>query len=198
MGGRRGPFPAPEVAHDCWCRRCDHARSDPQPPERDRRGDGDRAAEGGPFGDREGGAGRDGGGVRRARPDDGGGGCDPGPGDVYSVNDPDDGGTHLPDVTILVPVFHEGQVVALSATMAHHQDIGGKSPGSTPPDAGGIFAEGLRIPLLKLYRAGRPNETFFALLRANVRLPEMFEGDLGAQLAACNTGARLLREMVAE
>jgi N-methylhydantoinase B len=122
----------------------------------------------------------------------------PRPGDVYIVNDPYDGGTHLPDVTILVPVFHEGQVVALSATMAHHQDIGGKSPGSTPPDAGEIFAEGLRIPLIKLYRAGQPNETFFALMRANVRLPEMFEGDLGAQLAACNTGARLLREMVAE
>jgi N-methylhydantoinase B len=122
----------------------------------------------------------------------------PVPGDVYIVNDPYDGGTHLPDVTILVPVFHEGQVVALSATMAHHQDIGGKSPGSTPPDAGEIFAEGLRIPLLKLYQAGRPNETFFALMRANVRLPDMFEGDLGAQLAACNTGARLLRDMVAE
>ena len=59
-------------------------------------------------------------------------------------------------------------------------------------------AEGLRIPLLKLYQAGVPNATFFALMRANVRLPEMFEGDLGAQLAACNTGARLLREMVAE
>ena len=122
----------------------------------------------------------------------------PVPGDVYIVNDPYDGGTHLPDVTILVPVFYDGRVVALSATMAHHQDIGGKSPGSTPPDAGEIFAEGLRIPLLKLYAAGVPNATFFALMRANVRLPEMFEGDLGAQLAACNTGARLLREMVAE
>src|SRR3954451_7804356 len=122
----------------------------------------------------------------------------PEPGDIYIVNDPYDGGTHLPDVTIVSPVFYDGRVVALSAMMAHHQDIGGKSPGSTPPDAGEIFAEGLRIPLLKLYYAGLPNETFFALLRANVRLPEMFEGDLGAQLAACNTGARLLREMVAE
>jgi N-methylhydantoinase B len=122
----------------------------------------------------------------------------PAPGDAYIVNDPYDGGTHLPDVTIVVPVFHEGTLVALSASMAHHQDIGGKSPGSTPPDAGEIFAEGLRIPLLKLYREGVPNQTFFALLRANVRLPEMFEGDLGAQLAACHTGARLLRGLVAE
>lgn len=122
----------------------------------------------------------------------------PAPGDVYIVNDPYDGGTHLPDVTIVAPVFYDGRVVALSATMAHHQDIGGKSPGSTPPDAGEIFAEGLRIPLLKLYSAGQVNETFMALLRANVRLPDMFEGDLGAQLAACNTGARLLRDLVAE
>jgi N-methylhydantoinase B len=122
----------------------------------------------------------------------------PAPGDVYIVNDPYDGGTHLPDVTILVPVFHEGEVVALSATMAHHQDIGGKSPGSTPPDAGEIFAEGLRIPLLKLYRAGQVNETFMALMRANVRLPDMFEGDLGAQLASSNTGARLLRDLFAD
>jgi N-methylhydantoinase B len=122
----------------------------------------------------------------------------PVPGDVYIVNDPYDGGTHLPDVTILAPVFYEGRVVALSATMAHHQDIGGKSPGSTPPDAGEIFAEGLRIPLLKLYVAGAVNDTFMVLLRANVRLPEMFEGDLGAQLAACNTGGRLLGELFAE
>src|SRR5436190_5906153 len=122
----------------------------------------------------------------------------PVPGDVYIVNDPYDGGTHLPDVTIVAPVFYDGRVVALSATMAHHQDIGGKSPGSTPPDAGEIFAEGLRIPLLKLYSAGRVNETFMALMRANVRLPDMFEGDLGAQLAACHTGARLLRDLVAE
>jgi N-methylhydantoinase B len=122
----------------------------------------------------------------------------PAPGDAYIVNDPYDGGTHLPDVTIVVPVFHDGELVALSASMAHHQDIGGKSPGSTPPDAGEIFAEGLRIPLLKLCAAGKPNETFYALMRANVRMPEMFEGDLGAQLAACHTGARLLRELVAE
>ena len=122
----------------------------------------------------------------------------PVPGDAYIVNDPYDGGTHLPDVTIVVPVFHEGTLVALSASMAHHQDIGGKSPGSTPPDAGEIFAEGLRIPLLRLHTAGVPNQTFFALLRANVRLPEMFEGDLGAQLAACHTGARLLRGLFAD
>jgi len=120
------------------------------------------------------------------------------PGDIYVMNDPYDGGTHLPDVTIVIPVFFEGHLVAYAATMCHHQDIGGKSPGSTPPDAGEIFAEGLRIPLIKLYDAGVPNDTFFKLLRVNVRVPDMFEGDLGAQIAAGNNGARRLVEMFAE
>jgi N-methylhydantoinase B len=120
------------------------------------------------------------------------------PGDVYIMNDPYDGGTHLPDVTVVVPVFVRGGLVAYSATMCHHQDIGGKTPGSTPPDAGEIFAEGLRVPLLKLYDEGRPNDTFFKLLRVNVRVPDMFEGDLGAQIAAGNTGARRLAELFEE
>lgn len=120
------------------------------------------------------------------------------PGDVYIINDPYDGGTHLPDVTVVVPVFHRGRLVAFAATMAHHQDIGGKTPGSTPPDAGEIFAEGLRIPLMKLYAGGEPNDTFFKFLRANVRVPEMFEGDLGAQIAAGRTGARRLVELFDE
>jgi N-methylhydantoinase B len=120
------------------------------------------------------------------------------PGDAYVMNDPYDGGTHLPDVTIVIPVFFEDRLVAYAATMCHHQDIGGKTPGSTPPDAGEIYAEGLRIPLIKLYDQGRPNDTFFKMLRVNVRVPEMFEGDLGAQIAAGNTGARRLGELFAE
>ncbi|MFQ5934751.1 MAG: hydantoinase B/oxoprolinase family protein, partial [Dehalococcoidia bacterium] len=75
-------------------------------------------------------------------------------GDVYILNDPYHGGTHLPDVTIVVPVFYEGDPVALGCTIAHHQDIGGKTPGSIPPDATEIFQEGLIIPPLKLYEAG--------------------------------------------
>jgi N-methylhydantoinase B/oxoprolinase/acetone carboxylase alpha subunit len=120
------------------------------------------------------------------------------PGDVYILNDPYDGGTHLPDVTVVVPAFAGEKLVGYAATMCHHQDIGGKAPGSTAPDAVDLTAEGLRIPLLKLFDAGIRNETLWALAKANVRVPAGFEGDLGAQLAAGNTGARRLAEVVEE
>lgn len=120
------------------------------------------------------------------------------PGDVYILNDPYDGGTHLPDVTVVVPVFFDGELVAYSATMCHHQDIGGKAPGSTAPDAVDLQAEGLRIPLMKLLEEGRPNETLLSLVRANVRAPDNFEGDLGAQIAAGNTGASRFQEVLAD
>ena len=75
--------------------------------------------------------------------------------------------------------------------MAHHQDIGGKSPGSTPARRERDLPGGAADPAAEaLRRRAQPNETFFAMLRANVRIPDMFEGDLGAQLAACHTGAR--------
>lgn len=115
-------------------------------------------------------------------------------GDVFVLNDPYDGGTHLPDITIVVPVIADGEVVALSCTMTHHQDVGGKTPGSVPPDATEIFQEGLRIPPLKLYDAGRPNTTLEAIIRRNVRIPDIVMGDFGAQLAAGQVGRqRLLR-----
>ncbi len=120
------------------------------------------------------------------------------PGDIYVLNDPYDGGTHLPDVTVVVPAFFDGRLAGYSATMAHHQDIGGKAPGSTAADAHDLIAEGFRIPLLKLHDEGRPNETFLALAKANVRLPASFEGDLGAQIAAGNTGARRIAEVMAD
>lgn len=120
------------------------------------------------------------------------------PGDVYVMNDPYDGGTHLPDVTVLGPVFFEGRVVALACTMAHHQDIGGKTPGSTPPDAPELYAEGLVIPPLKLRDRGEPNHTLEALIRRNVRIPDMFLGDLEAQLAAVATASRRLHELFME
>lgn len=123
-------------------------------------------------------------------------GSDPRPGDLYVLNDPYDGGTHLPDVTIVAPAFHSGRLVGFAATMAHHQDIGGKAPGSTAPDAFDLTAEGFRIPPLKLFDAGERNETFFALARANVRVPDNFEGDVGAQVAACRRGAERLAEVV--
>lgn len=120
------------------------------------------------------------------------------PGDIYILNDPYDGGTHLPDVTVVVPAFASGRLVGYSATMCHHQDIGGKAPGSTAPDAVDLTAEGFRMPLLKLYDRGVRNETLWTLARANVRVPAGLEGDLGAQIAAGNTGAARLAEVVEE
>jgi N-methylhydantoinase B/oxoprolinase/acetone carboxylase alpha subunit len=119
------------------------------------------------------------------------------PGDVYAMNDPYDGGTHLPDVTVVRPVFHEGEVVALGASMAHHQEMGGKTPGSIPTDATDVYQEGFRFPPSRLYDAGEPNETLFAVLETNVRIPETVRGDLGAQVSACLTAERRL-EAVAE
>ena len=120
------------------------------------------------------------------------------PGDVLILNDPYDGGTHLPDITIVEPVFFEGEIVALSASLAHHQDVGGKTPGSTPPDATEIFAEGLIIPPLKLYRAGEANTTLFEIMRRNSRTPEALLGDIDAQIACNRVGARGLLRLCAD
>ncbi|MFO1082288.1 MAG: hydantoinase B/oxoprolinase family protein [Reyranellaceae bacterium] len=117
------------------------------------------------------------------------------PGDVYCLNDPYMGGTHLPDVALVQPVFAGGRPIALSATMTHHQDMGGMSPGSVPTTATEIFQEGLRLPPLKFREAGRYNETLVAIIRRNVRIPDAVMGDLNAQLAACNVGARRLAEL---
>lgn len=112
------------------------------------------------------------------------------PGDIYTMNDPYLGGTHLPDFAVIMPIFHEGRPVAFSATMTHHQDVGGMTPGSVPTNATEVFQEGIRIPPLKLMEAGEPNATLMKILRRNVRIPDTFEGDLNAQIAACTVGAR--------
>jgi N-methylhydantoinase B len=116
-------------------------------------------------------------------------------GDAFILNDPYCGGTHLPDIAIMTPVFHRGRIIALSASMTHHGDVGGYSPGSLPPNSTEIYQEGLRIPPLKFREAGAYNETLVALLRQNSRLPDTLMGDLNAQLAACNVGARRLQEL---
>jgi N-methylhydantoinase B len=108
------------------------------------------------------------------------------PGDVYALNDPFEGGMHLPDVFILKPIFHEGERVAFAATICHQTDMGGRVAGSNASDSTEIFQEGLRIPPVKMYDAGAPNETLFRLLEKNVRLPVRVFGDMRAQLAACH------------
>ncbi len=113
-------------------------------------------------------------------------------GDIYILNDPYLGGTHLPDIALMMPVFHDGKPIALSAAMTHHQDVGGMTPGSVPTNATEIFQEGIRIPPLKLRDGEILNDTFFRMMRQNVRMPDSFEGDLNAQIAACTVGARRL------
>lgn len=116
-------------------------------------------------------------------------------GDIYLMNDPYHGASHLPDIAMVMPVFHRGDVIALSCTTAHHQDVGGMTPGSVPTDATEIFQEGLRIPPLKYRDGGIENEALVAIIKLNVRTPYVLMGDLKAQEAACLVGASRLREL---
>ncbi|MDE0242927.1 MAG: hydantoinase B/oxoprolinase family protein [bacterium] len=117
------------------------------------------------------------------------------PGDVIVCNDPYQGCTHTPDICLFSPVFSDGELVALTSTIAHHVDIGGKVPGSEGPDNLEVFAEGLILPPLKLLEEGRPNQAIFDILAANVRDPHGSAGDLRAQIAGCRTGERRLAEL---
>lgn len=116
-------------------------------------------------------------------------------GDVYILNDPYLGGTHLPDLALVMPIFVNGKPVAFSATMTHHQDMGGISPGSVPTNATEIFQEGLRVPPLKFRDRGVLNDTLVQIIRRNVRIPDIVLGDLNAQLAACTVGKRRVAEL---
>jgi len=118
------------------------------------------------------------------------------PGDVFILNDPFDGGMHIPDIFIIKPVFHEGRRMAFAVTTAHHLDLGGRLPGSSACDNVEIFQDGFRMPWLKLYEQGEPNEAIFTLLRANVRIPEMTLGDLRAQVSGCHIGERAILNLV--
>ena len=117
------------------------------------------------------------------------------PGDLYIMNDPYLGGTHLPDIAIVMPVFFNEKVIAFSAAMTHHQDVGGMSPGSVPPNATEIYQEGIRIPPLKLREGNEFNHTLVEMLKLNVRVPQVFMGDIGAQISACTVGARRVSEL---
>ena len=108
------------------------------------------------------------------------------PGDVYCLNDPFEGGMHLPDVFVLRPIFHDGARVAFAATICHQTDVGGRVAGSNASDSTETYQEGLRIPPVKMYDRGEPNETLFRLIEKNVRVPDRVFGDLRAQLSACH------------
>lgn len=117
-------------------------------------------------------------------------------GDIYLMNDPYLGGTHLPDIALVMPIFVDGRPIAFAATMTHHQDVGGMSPGSIPTNATEIYQEGLRLPPLK-FRDGpdRFDETIIRILRLNSRIPDTFMGDIHAQVSACTVGAQRVAEL---
>ncbi len=116
-------------------------------------------------------------------------------GDIIVCNDPYQGCTHTPDVCLFSPVFLDGELIALTSTIAHHVDIGGKVPGSEGPDNLEVFAEGLILPPLKLLEAGEPSKAIFDILAANVRDPRSSAGDLRAQISGCRTGERRIAEL---
>ena len=118
------------------------------------------------------------------------------PEDMYIMNDPFDGGMHLPDIFIFKPIFWEGERIAFAATICHHADVGGRVPGSNASDSTEIFQEGLRIPPMKLYDRGELNETLWMLIEKNVRIPVQVFGDLRAQLAACTIAERQFLELI--
>ena len=117
-------------------------------------------------------------------------------GDVVVCNDPYRGCTHTPDIVMFTPVFADGRLVALASTIAHHVEIGGKSPCTTVPDNTEVFGEGLIFPPMKIVREGEENAEVFAMLAANVRVPEASLGYLRAQIAGCRTGERRVRDLV--
>jgi N-methylhydantoinase B len=121
-------------------------------------------------------------------------------GDILINNDPYDGGMHLPDIFIFKPLFaagqQDGRPIAYAATICHHTDVGGRVPGSNASDSTEIYAEGLRIPPLKLYERGQPNTTLFRMIDRNVRVPGRVLGDIRSQLAACEIAARGMADLV--
>lgn len=113
----------------------------------------------------------------------------PRPGDVFLLNDPYAGGSHLPDLTMIEAIGEGDEVVGFAVVRAHHADVGGMSPGSMPQGARELVQEGLIVPPVRLVREGVPDDELLRLILANVRTPEERRGDLHAQRAACAAGA---------
>ncbi|QRI62542.1 hydantoinase B/oxoprolinase family protein [Shinella sp. PSBB067] len=120
-------------------------------------------------------------------------------GDAFMCNDPYlAGGTHLPDITIVSPVFHQGRIAFFLANIAHHSDVGGAVPGSISGTARTIFEEGIRIPLVRLRAEGRLQRDILRLVSVNTRDPEERELDLGVQLATNDRGMVMAQELLAQ
>src|ERR671915_926418 len=121
---------------------------------------------------------------------------DPRPGDVFAINDPFSGGTHLPDVTLVSPLAPAGEIIGFAVTRAHHSDVGGMSPGSMPSGSREIYQEGIVIPPVRLVRGGEYVRDILDLLLANVRTPALRRGDLRAQIAANQLAEARVLELI--
>jgi len=120
------------------------------------------------------------------------------PGDTFILNDPYEGGTHLPDITLVTPIFYHETLIGFSVSRAHHSDIGGMVPGSMPGNATEIYQEGLRIPPIKLVSKRRILGDILRFILANSRTPRIRRGDLLAQLAANWTGEKRVLSLIDE
>ena len=119
-------------------------------------------------------------------------------GDVFLLNDPYHGGNHLPDLTAFVPVFAGGRRLLWTVVRAHQSDIGGATHGAYNPDATEIWQEGLRIPPIKLYEAGRLRDDILDMIALNTRNEYDFRGDLAAMIGAAHLGERRMQKLFAE
>jgi N-methylhydantoinase B len=117
------------------------------------------------------------------------------PGDVYMTNSPYGGGTHNPDIALIMPIFVDGKLIGFGITVTHWTEIGGKVLGSIAPDSTEIYQEGLQFPRLRLFTAGEINEAIVDIIEANVRLPLMSIGDLNAGVAAVRVADARVREI---
>lgn len=116
-------------------------------------------------------------------------------GDIVISNDPYLGGQHIMDLQTFAPVFLDGQIVGWVATIAHHQDMGGAAPGGVAGGLTEVYAEGLRLPMVKLYRAGKENPDVWRIFAANIRVPEKTFGDVRAQASSCFVGVERMKAL---
>ena len=116
------------------------------------------------------------------------------PGDMFMLNDPYLGGTHLPDISLVSPVFLDERLIGFVTNRAHHADVGGMSPGSMPV-ATELYQEGVIIPPVRLFAGGQMNEDLFELMLRNMRVPEQRRGDFDAQISAQRTGELRLQAL---
>ena len=120
------------------------------------------------------------------------------PGDVFLLNDPYYGGSHLPDLTAFVPIYIDGRLMFWTVNRAHHSDIGGATHGAYNAAATEIWHEGLRVPPIRLCEHGDMKQDLLEMLKANVRHPRDFEGDLSAQIGSVRLGERRAQELAEE